>query len=127
MKRSPHAALTACVVLLGTAGCGATTSAGAGRTLRIALSEYRVIPQDVQAPAGSLTISVHNYGRLSHSLVISRGGVADASTVAIAPGQSTLLEAVLSPGQYQMASSVLSDQALGTYGTLDVRSGTGSH
>src|SRR6202012_1817377 len=104
----------------GVVGCGAATRVGAGGTLQIALSEYRVIPQDVQAAAGPLTIFVHNYGRLSHSLVIPRGGVADASTKPIAPGQSAQLEAVLSPGQYQMASSVLSDQALGAYGTVDV-------
>jgi hypothetical protein len=78
--------LVAGVVLLGAAGCGVTTRVGAGRTLQIALSEYRVIPQDVRAAAGVLTILVH--------------------------------------GRYQMASSILSDQALGAYGTLDVRSKT---
>jgi hypothetical protein len=124
MKRSPLATLMAGVVALGAAGCGATTRVGTGRTLQISLSEYRVIPQDVQAGAGVLTIVIHNYGRLSHSLVISREGVADASTKPIAPGQSALLEAALSPGRYQMASSILSDQALGAYGTLDVRSET---
>jgi hypothetical protein len=122
MRCSPVALLVAGIAAVGATGCGATTRVGADRTLQIALTEYRVTPQDVHAGAGPLTIVGHNYGRLSHDLVISHGGVIDATTTPVAPGQSTRLEAVLSPGRYLMASSLLSDQALGAYGTLDVGS-----
>jgi hypothetical protein len=121
-RRSPVQWLAAAVVLLGLAGCGATTTVGAGGTLQIALNEYRVAPQDVRARAGSLAIFVHNYGRLTHDLVISLNGVPEASTKPIAPGQSAVLDAALAPGKYLIASSILSDQALGAYGTLDVGS-----
>jgi hypothetical protein len=94
---------------------------GTGGTLQIALNEYRVTPQDVRAHTGLLTIFVHNYGRLTHDLVISLDGSVAASTKPIAPGQTAQLDAALAPGHYLMASSILSDQALGAYGTLIVR------
>jgi hypothetical protein len=120
MKRSPLALLAAGVVMAGAAGCGSSTSVRPGRTLQIELSEYRITPQAVHTGAGLLTIVVHNNGRLSHDLVISRGGFLEASTKPIPPGQSALVETALPPGRYLMASSRLSDQALGAYGTLDV-------
>jgi hypothetical protein len=105
---------------LGAAGCGKTTSVRAGAPLQVALSEYRVAPQEVHAQTGLLTIFVHNYGRLTHDLVISRDGRVAAATKPIMPGQTEELDTALGPGHYLMASSVLSDQALGTYGTLIV-------
>jgi hypothetical protein len=109
-------------VILAAAGCGTTATVGKGGSLQIALSEYRVTPQDVHAGQGLLTIIVHNYGRLTHSLVISQDGRTEALTKPIAPGQTVELAAALVPGRYEMASSILSDQALGAYGTLDVGS-----
>ena len=120
MKRSPLALLAAGAVTFGAAGCGATTTVRSGGTLQIAVTEYRVTPQAVRAAPGVLTIAVHNDGRLSHDLVISNGGVVEASTAPIAPGHWTYLEATLPAGRYLMASSLLSDQALGAYGTLNV-------
>jgi hypothetical protein len=102
------------------AGCGRTTKVGVGGTLQIALNEYRVVPQDVRAHTGLLAIVVHNYGRLTHDLVISQDGRIQASTKPIAPGQTEELDTALGPGHYLMASSILSDQALGAYGTLIV-------
>ncbi len=93
---------------------------GANGILHLALSEYRVAPQQVSARVGTLTIFVHNYGRLNHNLVITHDGVSEASTEPIRPGQTAELIANLTPGHYQMASTVLSDQALGTYGSLTV-------
>jgi len=112
--------LAAGLVALGAAGCGATVTVGSSGTLQIAVTEYRVTPQKVAAQAGPLTIVVHNDGRLSHNFVISRGGVVDAATKPIAPGQWTELVTALPAGRYLMASTLLSDQALGAYGTLDV-------
>ena len=105
---------------LAVAACGRTTAVGNGRTLQIALNEYRVMPQAVRAQTGLLTIFVHNYGRLTHDLIISLDGRTEAATKPIAPGQTEELEAALGPGHYLMASSILSDQALGAYGTLIV-------
>ena len=102
------------------AGCASTTKVAAAGTLRVALTEYHVQPQSVSAAGGTLTILVHNYGRLSHNLVISLDGKPQASTGPISPGQTTELLATLPPGKYLMSSTILSDQALGAYGTLNV-------
>ena len=111
----------AALLALAVAGCGHVANVGPGGSLQIALNEYRVTPQDVHASSGTLTIVVHNYGRLTHDLVIIRDGHPAAATEPLAPGQTTDLVATLSPGQYLMASTILSDQALGAYGTLKVR------
>jgi hypothetical protein len=121
-RRSPLAWLAATLVLFGFAGCGATTQVGSNGTLQLALNEYRVTPQDVHAGPEPLTIFVHNYGRLTHNLVISLDGQTEVSTKPIAPGQTAELDAVLAPGKYLMASTILSDTALGAYGTLDISS-----
>jgi hypothetical protein len=118
--RSPFALAAAALVLLVVSSCGPTTRVGASRTLGLGLEEYRVLPQDVHADSGPLTIVVHNYGRLTHSLVIYLNGLAEASTPPIPPGQTAVLYTLLSPGNYQTSSNILSDQALGAYGTLDV-------
>jgi Cupredoxin-like domain len=120
--RAPRALLAITLLLLAglVAGCGNTTEVGSTHILQVALTEYHVSPQSVRAPPGTLTIFVHNYGRLSHNLVISLDGHPEASTQAIPPGETTELIANLSPGKYQMASTILSDQALGAYGTLKV-------
>jgi plastocyanin len=119
-RASRLAAASAAVALL--CGCAHTEVIGSHRTLYVALSEYRLTPQSVRVSAGSLTIFVHNYGRLTHNLVISQGSQAEAGTRPIAPGETAELAITLSPGNYQMASTVLDDQALGAYGTLRVTS-----
>jgi hypothetical protein len=120
-RRPPLPLLAVALASLAVGACGRTTTIRSGRTLQIALNEYRVTPQDVRAQTGLLTIFVHNYGRLTHDLVISLDGQTEATTEPIAPGQTAELDAALGPGRYLMASSILSDQALGAYGTLIVR------
>jgi hypothetical protein len=115
--RAALATAALCAMALA-AGCGSTIQVSANRTFQVALTEYHVSPQKVRAPSGTLTIFVHNYGRLSHDLVISWHGQPKASTQPIAPGQTTELIANLGPGHYLMSSTILSDQALGAYGTL---------
>jgi hypothetical protein len=121
-RRPPLSLLAAALASLCLAACGSGTTVGKDGTLRIALSEYRVIPQDVHTTAGVLTLVVHNYGRLTHDLVISLDGQPEIASRPIGPGQTQVLSAALIPGRYLMASSILSDQALGAYGTLDVGS-----
>jgi hypothetical protein len=102
------------------AGCGHSTTVGPRRTVHVALTEYRVIPQSIQAKPGSLTLEVENDGRLAHTLAISRGGTILGQTPPLQPGAFALLTVSLRPGRYMMSSTLLSDQALGAYGTLSV-------
>jgi plastocyanin len=102
------------------AGCSRTLVLSGNRTLRVALSEYRVNPQNVRVSAGELIIYVVNYGRLTHNLVITHGSQTTDSTTPLPPGQSAELALDLTPGKYLMVSTILSDQTLGAYGTLTV-------
>ncbi|HEY2258199.1 MAG TPA: hypothetical protein VGH45_00725 [Solirubrobacteraceae bacterium] len=120
MPRARRSSFLVAAAILLLAGCGATTRLAANGTLRLALTEYHVQPQSVRAAAGTLFIVVHNYGRLSHNLVISLDGRPQASTKPIPPGQTAQLFASLVPGKYMMSSTILADQALGAYGTLTV-------
>ena len=109
------------VGLAALAGCGHTATVGSDRTIRVALTEYRVIPQSIDSPAGELTLVVENDGRLAHDLAVSKGGVIIGQTPPLQPGTQGDLVLILSRGSYQMSSTLFSDQALGTYGTLKVR------
>ena len=113
-------ALLGVAVAVAASGCGSTAHVSGGGTLRVALSEYRVTPQDVRSETGTVTIYIHNYGRLTHDLVISQDGRQAAASAPVAPGRSTDLVATLAPGTYLMSSSILNDQPLGAYGTLHV-------
>ncbi len=78
-------------------------------------------PERIQASAGPVTFLVHNDGRLTHDLAISRDGKPIGSTPPIAPGGNATLGVMLARGNYLMDSTILSDQDLGIYGTLIVR------
>jgi plastocyanin len=113
-------AVAAGALATGLAACGGSRHLSGGRPLRLALSEYRLHPENVRLDAGTLTIFIHNYGRLTHNVVVSEDGQSVAATKPIAPGQSAELDLSLAPGQYLMTSTILSDEALGQYGTLTV-------
>lgn len=104
------------------AACGHTQTVGAARTLQMGLTEYRLTPENARVSAGVLTIVVHNYGVLTHNLVVSNSGGTVDSTEPIRPGQTAELSLSLAPGRYLMASTIQADQSLGEYGTLTVTS-----
>ena len=116
------AGAAAVLLTIGLPGCGHAASVGTDRTLRVALTEYSVRPQNVQVSAGELTIIVHNVGKLAHNLVVIRGQEKLDGTPPIWPGTTRQLAVDLAPGSYTLASTLFSDQALGEYGTLTVTS-----
>ena len=118
---NPAMLLAATCGVIAVAGCGRAVTVGAGRTLRVAVTEYRVRPDDVTSPAGSLTIVAHNYGRLTHNLAVTQGSTTIGHTPPIPPGGSATLTVTVARGTYTVTSTMLSDQALGTYGTLHVK------
>jgi uncharacterized cupredoxin-like copper-binding protein len=111
--------LAALALLPAIAGCSHTVAAR-NEVVQIALTEYRMIPQSVRVPEGLLIVYAHNYGRLTHNLVVTRGTRTAGSTQPIRPGQTGQLILTLTPGKYLMASTILSDRDLGIYGTLTV-------
>jgi cupredoxin-like protein len=105
---------------LACSACGSVARVGADRTLQVALSEYRLRPNNVTAPSGTLTIVARNFGRMTHNLEISNGAGTITSTPPLSPGKSATITVTLTPGTYTMASTILSDQDLGAYGTLKI-------
>src|SRR5438445_9510766 len=81
-------------------GCSHTRNVGADRTLHMALTEYRLNPQSAHASPGTIAILVHNYGRLTHNLVVSENGQTIGSTKPVAPGASAELDLNLRVGSY---------------------------
>ena len=120
IKRSVLAAAGAALAAATIAGCGHQTVVGSNRTLQLALTEYRVVPQTTRARPGQLAIVVRNEGRLTHNLTLSRGRTVLAQTVPLPPGASAELVLTLTSGRYLLASTLFSDQTLGEYGTLTV-------
>ncbi|MGI8864016.1 MAG: cupredoxin domain-containing protein [Solirubrobacteraceae bacterium] len=124
MLRLPFAKLSPvfmCLMLMvALTGCGHTQQVGSDHTLSVALTEYRLNPESARVASGPLTLVVRNFGRLTHNLVISMNGQPTASTRPLAPGESAAITVDLAAGSYHMASTILSDQALGEYGTLTV-------
>lgn len=112
--------LAVALVAVGVAGCGSTARVVANRSIEVGLTEYRVTPQRIEAPAGQLSIYVRNLGRLTHNLAVMSGSDSVEVTKPIPPGQSSWLFLYLAPGSYTLASTLFSDQALGAYGTLVV-------
>jgi hypothetical protein len=111
--------LGALSLLLAGAACTHTVAAPTG-ILRVGLTEYRLIPQSARAPQGELRIFIHNYGRLTHNLSVTRGTQTAGTTQPILPGQTGELVLEATPGKYLMLSTILSDRDLGIYGTLTI-------
>lgn len=102
------------------AGCGHVVTVGNSRHLVVALTEYRVTPETVRAYSGTLTITVHNVGTRVHNLAISTAKTNEGITPDLPPGTSTTMTVDLAPGKYMMRSTIIDDQSLGLWGTLDV-------
>ena len=119
-RRAATRLLAAGAAISALAGCGHAVAVGPSGTIRIALTEYRVIPQSIESKAGQLTLLIENDGRVAHSLAVSRRGNIVGQTPPLQPGASTYLTLTLRPGSYLMTSTLFSDQALGEYGTLSV-------
>lgn len=119
-----------------------TTSAPAagGETLTIEMDDYKFIPADATAKAGSVTIDAENVGAMPHELVLAKSdldpaklpttsdGEVDESALDIvgeaadvAPGDTGSFSADLEPGSYVMICNLPGHYAAGMYGSLTVK------
>jgi plastocyanin len=119
----------ALVLLLAAVGCGGQEPVAIeGRTLRLRLDEYRIMPQDVRVKAGRLRIIATNVGRLTHNVKIVRQDETDLEAPAVEvggtrstqPGESAPTTLHLQPGEYRLACTIANHDDLGQYGTLVV-------
>jgi uncharacterized cupredoxin-like copper-binding protein len=127
--RAPILMLVACASAVA-AGCGGDEpGALEGRTLRLALDEYRILPRDVRVASGRLRIVATNRGRLTHNVKILREDRDDTEaptrevggTRSTQPGESASVTFdALRPGHYRLACTIANHDDLGQYGEIVV-------
>ena len=112
------------------AGCADEAREVQGRTLRLRLDEYRIVPQDVRVRAGRLDIVATNAGRLTHNVKVVREDEDDREAPAVEiggtrtaqPGESARARiAALRPGRYRLECTIANHDDLGQYGELVVQ------
>jgi plastocyanin len=103
-----------------------------GRTLRVRLDEYRIVPQNMEVSEGRLRIVATNVGRLTHNLHIVQPDEDDleeqpkeiGGTRTAQPGESeSFTFDNLPAGEYRMICSIANHDDLGQYGRLIVKEG----
>jgi plastocyanin len=133
IRTLPRVLLAACTLPVLALGCGADEPMTLdGRTLRLRLDEYRIMPQDVRVEPGRLRIVATNVGRLTHNVKIVRQDEEDleapseemGGTRTTQPGESAAVTFEdLEPGEYRLACTIGNHDDLGQYGTLEVTAG----
>ena len=125
--RAIRAAPVALALAFAAGGCADEPEEIEGRTLRLRLDEYRIMPQDVKVSAGRLRIVATNAGRLTHNVKIVREDEEDleapvteiGGTRTAQPGESVPVTFEdLEPGEYRLACTIANHDDLGQYGTL---------
>jgi Cupredoxin-like domain len=91
-----------------------------GGAVALTLKEFRIVPQNVSAHPGAITLVVHNAGILAHDLRVKQGRHVFGGTTTIAPGATQRRTMHLKPGHYRIFSSLRRDELLGQYGQLVV-------
>ena len=121
------ALLTGCAIALG--GCGDDDVFRTERPiLRLALDEYRIVPQNISVKPGRMKLTVRNTGRLTHNLVVQIPQGPDGKPVELArigtmqPGATgEPIKVDLRPGEYRLVCTIANHDDLGQYGTLEVQ------
>ena len=121
-----------------------TTSTGAAEAtkLTITMTEFAFTPKDAAAPAGAITITAPNNGKVTHELVLIRTDLAtsalplkgtDVDEAAfpesvlpgeipdVGPGQTKNVTVTLPAGRYIMLCNVEGHYKAGMVGTLTVQ------
>lgn len=111
-------------VLLAVAGCGSgdSTAVEDDAPVTIAMSEFRLSPQDLRLPAGRRTLEIRNAGTMVHRFELrsADGKKRFVDGRPLAPGATERIEVDLRPGTYAMRCAQERHNTLGEYGTLRV-------
>ena len=129
MSRFRLAAALLALPAIALGGCGGDDAFRTDRPiLRLAVDEYRIVPQDVVARPGRIKIVVRNTGRLTHNLVIQvppkdvddkPEEVPGARVKSMQPGEvGQPIKVTLKPGEYRLVCTIANHDDLGQYGKL---------
>lgn len=97
-----------------------------GGEVRIALKEYRLVPERIRVRPGPLAITfvLRNEGRYAHNFHIE-GPDVDARAAKFGPGNTVRLEVTLKAGEYKISCPLSNHDQRGMHGTLLVTATTG--
>jgi uncharacterized cupredoxin-like copper-binding protein len=112
--------LVAAAVLAGCGG-GAPTASVQGGRVAVTLDDFLISPQEIDAPAGRVTFTVTNRGRLVHSFHIQRPDREVVRITRLQPGASATASADLAAGEYRLVCVESNHAELGMTGRLVVR------
>lgn len=114
--------LATLALVVGASGCTRDENVTVkGRTVHVALREYRLDPLVINAHHGRLTIVVRNDGRFPHNLAVAKKNIVYARSTSVGAGQTAVISRLqLDPGTYRLFSSQSDDDARGLYGFLVV-------
>jgi plastocyanin len=125
--------LVALLVVADVAACGDEDPVAVeGRTLRLRLDEFRIVPQNVRVKEGRLRIVATNIGRLTHNVEVVKQDEDDLEerpeeidgTRTAQPNESAAVTIDdLPAGEYRLICSIANHDDLGQYGRLIVEKG----
>jgi uncharacterized cupredoxin-like copper-binding protein len=128
-RRLPLLAVAgACAFVLGACGADEPYAPASGRTVKLRLDEYRVLPQRITVRAGTIRIVGQNTGRLTHNVAVLQfdrplGDDEERQygrTPTAHPGERVETTVRLKPGKYRLACTLANHDNLGQYGELKV-------
>lgn len=88
-----------------------------GGEVRIALAEYRLVPEAISVRPGKITFVLRNEGRFAHNFHVEGPGV-DAKASKFGPGSVARLEVTLQEGEYKISCPLSNHDKRGMHGTL---------
>jgi hypothetical protein len=128
MHRLPALLLLGALTLAG-CGDGPSYTSARGGVIRVTLDEYRIRPENIEVPAGTVHLEATNDGRLTHNLAIESFDHEEGEeptlygrTDTLHPGQHGSEQAPirLKPGKYRLTCTIGNHDDLGQYGELKV-------
>lgn len=122
MRHFLTAVLAAALLAVSGCGSGESVDAADGRPVTIAMSEFRLSPQELKLPEGSSTLTIRNDGAIVHRFELrsADGTRRFAIGVPLRPGQSEQLSVDLRRGEYVMRCAQERHNTLGEHGTVTV-------
>jgi uncharacterized cupredoxin-like copper-binding protein len=128
MRRLAALLLLGALTLAGCGGGPSYTHAKDG-VVRVTLDEYRIRPENIEVPAGTVRLEAINKGRLTHNLAIESLEHEEGEeptlygrTDTLHPGERGGEQAPirLKPGKYRLTCTIANHDDLGQYGELKV-------
>jgi uncharacterized cupredoxin-like copper-binding protein len=120
------AAAAIALALAGAALAAIRTHTSGGTTVRVTEREYHITLSRTSLPAGTVTFSIHNAGKLAHGFSIAGAGMKTVTLKTIAPGATKALTVKLAGGKVSVWCPVPGHAALGMKGSLTVKGASAS-